>query len=279
MNKLSTVLVHADRSPRFPQRLALARAIAQSQEASVEALYAAQSAFFEMPFALSEGTPMGDLALQMDAERLAQAKALFDRSMAAPGCPVAWSDMSREPVGWGFVQRAFCADLVVAGQKEVEAAHARDLPSDFLEHLLLASGKPVLVVPTVGVEIGVPDRILLAWSNRRESAAALDAAWPLLQRASHVDVVHWQDDGAPDCADARVRLARHLDRKGVSATLHWYGSGVADVGDHLLSLACDLGSDLLVMGCYGHARTRELLLGGATRTVLRSMTLPVLLAH
>jgi nucleotide-binding universal stress UspA family protein len=46
-----------------------------------------------------------------------------------------------------------------------------------------------------------------------------------------------------------------------------------------LSRAADLGADLIVMGAYGHSRVREMLFGGATRSVLRSMTVPVLMSH
>jgi nucleotide-binding universal stress UspA family protein len=74
-------------------------------------------------------------------------------------------------------------------------------------------------------------------------------------------------------------ISRHLARHGVKATIEQTVSADLSVGDALLSRAADLGADLLVMGAYGHSRMRELLLGGATRTLLRSMTLPVLMSH
>ena len=74
-------------------------------------------------------------------------------------------------------------------------------------------------------------------------------------------------------------IALHLARHGVAATVERSASAGIGSGNTLLSRASDLGADLLVMGAYGHSRVHELLLGGATRTVLASMTLPVLMAH
>ena len=52
-----------------------------------------------------------------------------------------------------------------------------------------------------------------------------------------------------------------------------------DVGSQILSRAADSDADLIVMGAYGHSRARELVLGGATRSLLEAMTVPVLMAH
>ena len=57
------------------------------------------------------------------------------------------------------------------------------------------------------------------------------------------------------------------------------GGAPAELGEFLLSRTADLSADLLVMGCYGHSRTREWVLGGTSRTLLAAMTLPVLMAH
>jgi nucleotide-binding universal stress UspA family protein len=47
----------------------------------------------------------------------------------------------------------------------------------------------------------------------------------------------------------------------------------------VLSNAADVGADMIVMGGYGHSRLREFMLGGATRGILESMTVPVLMSH
>ncbi len=75
-------------------------------------------------------------------------------------------------------------------------------------------------------------------------------------------------------------LRNYLDAHGIATKAERHAAAASEApGESLLSLAADVGADLLVMGCYGHSRTRELVLGGASRTVLNSMTLPVLMAH
>jgi nucleotide-binding universal stress UspA family protein len=76
-------------------------------------------------------------------------------------------------------------------------------------------------------------------------------------------------------ADISLHLARHGVKAEIERTV---SAGIAP-GEVLLSRAADLGADLLVIGAYGHSRVRELLLGGATRSILQSMTLPVLMSH
>ncbi|HYU11246.1 MAG TPA: universal stress protein, partial [Stellaceae bacterium] len=115
----------------------------------------------------------------------------------------------------------------------------------------------------------------------REAARAVNDAMPLLAAAEAVTVLTIDPEQGPDGhgeipgADIALHLARH----GVKAQVERTISAGIGVGNMLLSWAADLEADLLVMGAYGHSRVRELLLGGATRTVLTSMTLPVLMAH
>jgi len=279
VNAISSILIHLDASPRSGERVALARRLAARHGASLQALYAVNSSFVELPFALSEGSDIGVLALQIDDDRRRRAREQFERAAATPGVPVEWIELEREPAIWGFVQQALYADLLVLGQREIDPAYARDLPADFLESVLMGSGKPALVLPYASAVTSDAQRILVAWNATRESAHALFAALPLLRAAARVDVAVWQDEGAPLTSDDRSRLARSLEQHGVTATLHWYGTAPGDVGNSVLSLAADLGSDLLVTGCYGHARSREWVLGGTTRTLLKSMTVPILMAH
>jgi nucleotide-binding universal stress UspA family protein len=105
------------------------------------------------------------------------------------------------------------------------------------------------------------------------------AALPFLQRAKHVHVLAWGDAGDPAVGGHRLDLDGYLQLRGVTPTWHRGGKEPEALGELLLSRVFDLGADLLVMGCYGHGRAREWALGGVSRTLLRSMTLPLLLAH
>ena len=277
MSPIKSILLHLDASPRCAVRLDVARQLARRHEAGLTCVFGMTSNFVDMPFAVAESSEVGAMVLKLDAERHERALALFTRAAQADGPAVSWSELGTEPVIWGFTQQALYADLLVLGQHETGT---RGVPADFIESVLLGSGKPALIVPYTGELKTVGENILVAWSPSRESARALNAALPLLQKAQQVHVVTWSGEtSAPQAASERRQIEQHLAAHGVQATLHWYGDGQGNAGDRLLSLTTDLGNDLLVMGCYGHSRARELVLGGATRTVLKSMTLPVLMAH
>lgn len=278
MNSLRSVLVHLDAGLRCPTRVRIARELAGQYDATVTALFAATPSFIEMPFALAEGAPVVPLLQEIDADRRARAHAVFEDALRSNGTPLAWAESPGESPIWSVVQQALFSDLLVLGQHDSEDPMAQDIPPDFVESVLIDSGKPALIVPYTGEVSARPRKVLVAWKPTRESAHALEASLPLLQRAERVDVVSWNEEPSP-FKGAALDVKQYLHLHGVKATVHRYGNAPVEVGESLLSMAADLDADLLVMGCYGHSRARELALGGATRSVLRSMTLPVLMAH
>jgi nucleotide-binding universal stress UspA family protein len=152
----------------------------------------------------------------------------------------------------------------------------------FPETLVMSADRPVLFIPYAGVFPALGANIMVAWNGSRESARAVHDALPLLQRAENVTVVRLKEHkdeprgSRIPGADIALLLARHGVKAEVSA-----GDRVDDVplGDMLLSRASDLGADLVVTGAYGHSRWQELVMGGATRSMLESMTVPVLMSH
>jgi nucleotide-binding universal stress UspA family protein len=177
------------------------------------------------------------------------------------------------------VLHAHYADLTITSQidpsKPPPGGWAR-LP----QQLALASGRPTLILPYAGRFETICRRVLVAWSRTRESARAINDALPILERASHVTVLSINPRRGEDANDLPgADIALHLARHGVKAEAASTVAEDIDVGNTLLSRAADLGADLIVMGSYGHSRMRELILGGATREVLRHMTVPVLMSH
>jgi nucleotide-binding universal stress UspA family protein len=172
------------------------------------------------------------------------------------------------------------ADLTILGQLDPDRGDS-DLVRARPEHVTLASGRPILVVPYAGRYETVGRRVLIGWSATREAARAVNDAMPLLAEAEIVTLLTIDAREGPDAhgelpgADISLHLARH----GVKAEIERTVSVGIPAGDVLLSRAADLGADLLVIGAYGHSRVRELLLGGVTRSILQSMTLPVLMSH
>lgn len=147
------------------------------------------------------------------------------------------------------------------------------------EHVLFASGRPMIVVPTDHPGRFACDRIVVAWDFSREAARALADAAPFLRRAAEITIVTVTDDKHFDNRLPASHLVDALARGGVAAQLVEASRGSARVGDVLLGSARVRSADLLVMGGYGHSRFRELVLGGATREILPAARLPVLLSH
>lgn len=171
------------------------------------------------------------------------------------------------------------ADLVVVSQSDPDEPMTR-LASALPEYVMMNCPRPVLVVPYVSPPADIGRHALVAWNGSPEAARAITGAIPLLQRMRDITLavfnpganygVHGEAPGAD--------IATWLTRHGVKVQVVSQDTQL-DVGNALLSMAADLDCDLLVMGGYGRPRYRELLLGGVTRTILETTTVPVLMAH
>ena len=178
-----------------------------------------------------------------------------------------------------IAQHARYADLVIVGQAFEEDPGPGGLY--MVENLLFYSGRPALVIPFIGAGRQIDQTVTVAWDAGREAARAVADAMPLLERAEKVHVLvvdprpgtdgHGEEPGAD--------LALHLARHGITAEVNRTEAHDIGTGDVILSWLCDSGSDLLVMGAYAHSRLRELVLGGVTRRIFDSMTVPVLMSH
>jgi nucleotide-binding universal stress UspA family protein len=272
-----SILVHMDGTRRCEARLELARQLARQHGANaLIALLALEPQPTPVPLVMDVGVPA--YIPEIDAEHRRSARAMFDDALATGDPPMTWAEVPGDPPAWGMAQAALYTDLMVLGQRDPEDPEARDVPKDFVESVILESGKAALVVPFAGRFDRVGRNVLIAWKPTRECARAVGAALPLLQQADRVHVVCWGPENfAP--AETTFGIVRALSWHDVEATVHRYPEVPEGLGELLLSSAADHQSDLLVMGCYGHHRVRELLLGGATKTVLQAMTLPVLMAH
>lgn len=173
------------------------------------------------------------------------------------------------------------ADLLVIGQADPDnppSVVARSL----IEDLLMVSGRPLLLVPYAGTFENVGQNVLIGWTRTRESARAVHDALPLIAPSAAVTVL--TVESTKPVRQAQVAptagIAAHLSRHGlaVSAARTLISDGLTPA-DALLDYASDIGADLLVVGGYGHSRTREMIMGGVTRDLLRHMTVPVLMSH
>jgi nucleotide-binding universal stress UspA family protein len=204
---------------------------------------------------------------------------VFEHATRLRGVSAEWREMP-EGLDADPAVHARYADLTILGQLDPDSGEP-DTIRPRPEHVTLASGRPILVIPYAGSFPNVGRRAVIGWNASREAARAVNDALPLLAAAEIVTVLTIDAREGPRAhgelpgADISLHLARH----GVKAEIERTVSADLPVGEVLLSRAADLGADLMVMGAYGHSRARELLLGGATRSLLRSMTLPVLMSH
>lgn len=149
------------------------------------------------------------------------------------------------------------------------------------EHVVVAAGRPVLVIPYAGRITSVGKRALVAWDGSREAVRALNDALPLLTVAEAVTVMLvGSQAGALERQKPSIeRVIRHLRHHGIEAKLEETLRGDIPVSDILLSRASDLDTDLIVAGAYHHSQLREALVGGVSRDLLDHMTVPVLMSH
>jgi nucleotide-binding universal stress UspA family protein len=272
------LLVHLDATTHTTARMAVAGVIAQTQGAVITALYANTPALLTVPFAPEAAGSAATMLAELDDQQRAVTQAAFKKSCVTSGVHAEWAEVTDYPIAASFARRALCSDLLILGQHNPADSGYRGVPADFPELVIVSTGKPALILPYAREPASVADNIVIAWKPTREAAHAVSAALPLLQRARTVHVLSWLGHGH-GAASEQVDLDRYFKLRGIAAAWHPQGGEPENLGAGLLSRAFDLEADLLVMGCYGHSRAREWVLGGTSRTILQSMTLPVLMAH
>lgn len=276
------ILVHLDATAATTARLDLAARLAQQHRAHLVGLFVV-----DVPLPVFMGGEVGGAAFA--AELLAelrdaaladaaQLKPRFEERLRRDGLSGEW----RQPEGITPAEIAThgrYADLVVVGQADPAGLAPAAVAAT--EAALFATGRPVLVVPHAWSGESVGHRVLVGWNASREAARAVHDALPLIAGASSVTVLTVNAEASAEGHgdEPGADIARHLARHGLQVTVRRVAGSEIGAGDLLLNEAADLGSDLIVMGGYGHSRLREVVLGGATRTMLKSMTVPTLLSH
>jgi nucleotide-binding universal stress UspA family protein len=167
-------------------------------------------------------------------------------------------------------------DLSVMAQPEPEDPTLGRL---LVEAALFESGRPMLIVfyiQAAGLKL---DHVLVCWDGSRSAARAVGDAVPFLVQAKAVEIVMVSGEPAKSDELPGADIARHLARHRAKVEIKRISSAQIDVANTILSHAADASADLLVMGGYGHSRMREFLLGGVTREILASMTVPTFMSH
>ena len=274
---IKDLLVNLSVGPKKDAAIDYAIALAARHEAHITAVAFAQepivvgSIMDSMPSDIIE-------AQRVENEKLANAaRATFDNAAALAGVSRESHVFSSSAGGaadqFGRMARRF--DLSVAMQAEPDNAAPADL---IIEAALFQSGRPVIVVPYVHTGGADIERVMVCWDGGRTAARAIGDALPLLVGAKSVDVVMITGEEGKRDAIPGADMGQHLARHGVKVDVKRIVAE-ADVQAMLLSYAADISADFIVMGGYGHSRLRELILGGVTRSMLASMTVPCLMSH
>jgi len=271
-----SILLHVDAGAASVARLQLALDLAERHDARITALFAAASPEPEAAFAYSAAAALDELESTRRHEWRDMARGRLQRAAGDDGTRIAWSDLSGDAMVPGFIAEAAYADLLILGAPPATALPGT-APASFVASVLLESGRPCLVVPVDGPARAPGRRVLVAWNGSPQAAQALAGALPVLMQADAVHVASWSQQ--PPCAPCSgLAIDEMLARHGIAAEVHRNGPS-PHVGEQIASLARRLDADLVVMGCYGRSRAREWMLGGATRTLLQAMPVPLLLAH
>jgi nucleotide-binding universal stress UspA family protein len=281
------ILVHVNDSPRSREVVRFAAMLAAVHGAALSALHAVEPMPTGAYLTPEASTIAAKLSEEAAVARREQARAL----VAEAGAAIPFESSDDDPLQ-ATLRRARAADLLVLGQRNPDVPDG--LGPGFLAQLLVGAGCPLLFVPFASERVQCGRRVLVAWDARRESARALRDALPILVRAEAVELIHFAKSSEPMDVAGLEAAVEYLGRHGVDVTttvrqtrepsigermLLSAWTPDASVAETLLSQAADSAADLIVMGGYGHSRAWELALGGVTRTMLRTMTVPVLMSH
>jgi len=275
---IKSILVHVDETAATEHRLRVATAIARRFEADLAGMY--------FPLALPAPVALPGLVPPEIEMRPSQSEmrnrvesALQDALQRAQVHGGETRILEGEPIERAIAEMR-CADLSVLSQGNGNNGGA-GFERRLAEEAVLANGAPVVFVPYAPATSTIGERIAVAWDGGREAARAVRDALPLLASAKRVTVLSLGSRARlnEEPLRSQARLADYLQVHGIEASLRQLACTPDEVAELLLSQLADLDADMLIMGAYGHSRIREIMLGGVTRTILDSMTVPVLMSQ
>lgn len=279
-----TILVHVDESRDLEKRVQVAARLAVHENAHLIGV-AATGIPHLLPHTAAAGHDGSNSAANSDAglealRRRAQAALeKFDTLARAIGATSCEQRLIDDDAAVAVSRQALYADLVVLGQSDADDLSVTRTV-DFPEYVVVNSECPVLIVPRAGGAVSRCERALVAWNGSGAASRAVRNAMPFLKQATSVQVavIDTSAGSGRQGTDSAAEFMAFLARHGINAEVV-RRTAEDDAGHGLLSLAAELGADMLVMGCVAHPHTRSMKLGGATRVVLESATIPVLMSH
>ena len=214
-------------------------------------------------------------------ERASKCRETFDEAARKADVRAEWRkyESSSANIADGVIEHGLQADLIMVSQANDEGNDG--IENDFCERVVMEVGRPVLMIPQIGSFDTIGSNIVIGWNSTREAARAVFDAMPMLEKSQAARLI-WVDpldSGGKAGNLPGSEMATTLARHGVNSTAEAMPTDGIGPGNALLNRASDIGADLIVMGAYGHSRMREFVFGGATRTILDHMTVPILMSH
>ena len=272
-----TILLCLNEIASNDQAIAAARQLANAFKAHVTGLYVIPAVQI-YPTAGMDAPPQiydGNRVFFEQSRSLVQDR--FEKAMKADGLSFGFElvDGRSSQISNDLTEAARSADLVVMVPTQADGGSG--VEADLAERVVMQTGRPVLLMPPGKATELKLDDVVIAWDGGREATRAVFDALPFLRLAKKVWIfgVDEAKRGFEPEADIATTLARHK----IKAEITHVSSDGMNTGETLFRAAKDQGAGLLVMGAYGHSRLSEFVFGGATRHVLRHLTMPVLMSH
>ncbi|OZI31197.1 hypothetical protein CAL29_25035 [Bordetella genomosp. 10] len=270
------IAVHLDDDAACTRRVRAAAQVARDHAAALVGIY---TSYLPPQYVYDEGIVPDDVYAVLQ-RRLADnrnvARECLQRAAREAGVAVQWRAPEGSPADV-LARHARTCDLLVLGQSGEDDPESVVTPY-FTESVIMTLGRPVLIIPTAGDLPPLGRNILFCWDQGREASRALADADPVLRRASELLVL--SVSSRPIAPALRDDLHDYFSVHDYPLPQRLIRDGrQSDVGRIILECVEERGSDLVIMGAYGHHRLREWVMGGACSTVLRAATVPVLLSH
>lgn len=273
------IVVHLDDSAVCDLRLQVAVRAARHFGSALAGVYLVPTAEVTPSVAALLPPSVVEQRLLESGEAQHKAELHFRRSAATPDFELDFRAPAGDPID-AATAHARCADLTVVGQPDPDDRNAF-FGRRLAEHVLLESGAPMLMVPYTGASSDLGRNVMIAWDGGREAARTVRDALPILAEATAVTVVRVTPANREGVYEplSRATLDAYLSTHRIHARFSELEGAADEVAERVLSEVANAGADLLVMGGYGHARAREMALGGTTRSIFGMMTVPVFMSH
>jgi len=238
-----------------------------------------------VPYCAAAALPQALAVLQRDEVALAAKAAehvhkfcaaheipLLDTPVVSERCTASWKQETDYPFE-RLMMRARHSDLIVLGRPR----HLDYMPVMLIDDLLMGSGRPVVIAPDKRARASL-ETVVVGWKETAESARALTAAAPLLEKVPKVVLAHIAE-GLDTVPASLEHLARQLRWHGIAASVQVVGDVPKHVTSHLAKMVHGMQADALVVGAFGHTRLREMVFGGITQSLLEHADIPIFFMH